>query len=121
MAAHANFHKPSDNLFFTVDVSTQNHPAFTNTCAHIEKHHLTPAQVLEVKNLREAGLKPSKVLKVMNTTKQEGKSLIATKNTIYVAKKQNQLGNSDYSNYVKTENDETLKALFFCNHSYLKL
>ena len=33
----------------------------------------------------------------------------------------NQLGNSDYSTCVKTDNDGTLKALFFCHHASLKL
>ncbi|KNZ56960.1 hypothetical protein VP01_2278g1 [Puccinia sorghi] len=54
-------------------------------------------QFSKVKNIRKAGLKPSKILRVMYTTKEEGKSLLATKNTIYVAKK-----------WVKTESPQDL-------------
>ena len=73
----------------------------------------------------------------MQTTKDDGKTLLATKNTIYVAKRQvrtkslqglspivhlkNQLGKSDYTTHIKTDSDGTLKALFFCHNASLKL
>jgi len=74
---------------------------------------------------------------MLHATKKEGETLLATKNTIYVAKRRvkmeslqglspivhlkNQLGNSDYSTCVKTDDDGTLKALFFCHHASLEL
>jgi len=70
---------------------------------------------------------------MLHATKKEGETLLATKNTIYVAKRRvkmeslqglspivhlkNQLGNADYSTCVKTDDDGTLKALFFCHHA----
>ncbi|KNZ57754.1 hypothetical protein VP01_2081g5 [Puccinia sorghi] len=79
--ACAMFHKPSGKWNFNFYVANHNHPASTNPCAHIENHCLTPAQFSKVKNLRKA-----KILRVMHTTKGEGKSLLATKNKNYVAK-----------------------------------
>ena len=98
---------------------------------------LTPAEFAKFKELSKGGLKPSAILNVLHANKKEGESLLATKNTIYVAKRcvkmeslqglspivhlKNQLGNSDYLTCVKTDNDGTLKALFFCHHASLEL
>ncbi|KNZ49671.1 uncharacterized protein VP01_4865g1 [Puccinia sorghi] len=134
-AACAMFHKTTGQWYLKVDASHHNHPDSTNPCSHIENRRLTPAQFSKVKNLSKAGLKPSKILRVMHTTKEEGKSLLATKNTIYVAKRQvkfeslqgispifhlkNQIGNSEYSTLFKTDHEGTFKALFFFHHDPL--
>ena len=129
--------KVTGQWYFKCEVSYHKHPALTDPRAHVENCHLTPAQYTKVKNLTEAGLKPAKILRVMQTTMDDGKTLLATKNTIYVAKRwvkteslqglspivhlKNQLGKSDYTTHIKTDSDGTLKALFFCHNTSLKL
>ncbi|KNZ50266.1 uncharacterized protein VP01_4516g1 [Puccinia sorghi] len=75
----------------------------------------------EVKSLSEAGIKPSKILRVMHTNKGGGESLLATENVIPFVHLNNQLGDFDYSTFVKTDHYGTLKALFFCHHASLKI
>jgi len=84
--ACATYSKASGWWYFKCDVSYHNHPALTDPCAHVENHHLTPAQCTKVRNLTEAGLKPAEILRVMQTTKDDGETLLATKKTIYVVK-----------------------------------
>jgi len=135
--ARATFHKPSGDWYFDVDYPSHNHPPSTDPRAQVQNRRLTPAQFAKVKELSEGGVKPSAILNMLHATKKEGETLLATKNTIYVAKRRvkmeslqglspivhlkNQLGNSDYSTCVKTDNDGTLKALFFCHHASLEL
>jgi len=136
-SAHAKFHKPSREWSFATDYPRHNHPPSEDPWAHTENRHLTPAQYSKVKNLTKAGLKPAEILQVMQTTKAPTENLLATWNTIYVAKqkvkneslhclspivqlKQN-LSASDYTSQVKTDVDGTIKALFFCHNSSLEL
>ena len=136
-SAHATFFKASKEWYFETDYPSHNHPASQDPRAHIANRRLTPAQYEKVKNLTQAGLKPSEILRVMQTTAEPTETLLATKNTIYAAKrrvkteslqslspmvqlKQN-LSDSDYTTQVKTDSDGTLKALFFCHNSSLEL
>jgi len=85
--AHATFHKPSCQWYFTVDNTSHNHPSSTNPCAHVQNCFLTPAQFDKFKELSKGGLKPSAILNVLHANKKEGESLLVTKNTIYVTKR----------------------------------
>ena len=80
------FNKLSSRWEFSVDYAAHNNPPLTDLRAHVQNRRLTPAQFSKVKELSKGGLKPSAILNVLHANKTEGESLLATKNTIYVAK-----------------------------------
>ena len=97
---------------------------------------LTDDQFNQVKNLSLSGLKPSDILHFMKNNEPEDAPLLATKSTIYVAKRRinqearqglspivhlsNQLVFSEYTTQTMVDEEGTLKALFFAHFVSLR-
>ena len=85
-SVHATFHKASKEWHFSTNYSSHNHPDSEDTWAHFENCCLTPDQYAKVKNLTQVGLKPAKILCVMQKTKEPTENLLEKKDTIYASK-----------------------------------
>jgi ABC-type Fe3+-hydroxamate transport system substrate-binding protein len=107
-----------------------NHSASDNPAGHTVNQKLTATLFEEMKQLVEAGLKPSAILEVLKKTHPD-KIILATITTIYSARKKAQqqllqviipivhlnqtLANSDFTTTTKVNEDGKLKGLFFCH------